>query len=151
MINDLNEKTRLVHSATLHPQQAGKLFSLPRGQANWEWMSFFVHRLQPGDVLQTRTEDEEAAFVILGGTCYRRLGSRAHISGKTQECFRWASLHALFAGANGKFRSARRAMCEIAECRVPSKAQPRSPGLSLQRKCRADCAAAEMLLVRSWT
>jgi len=30
-------------------------------------MSFFVRRLQPGDVFQTRLEEEEAAFVILGG------------------------------------------------------------------------------------
>ena len=78
-------------------------------------MSFFVHRLQPGDVLKTSTQDEEAAFVILGD-CYRRLGSRARISGKTKECFRWASLHAVYPCATASFvQRAER----VRNCRMP--------------------------------
>ena len=63
----MSESDVLVHSQNLPPEQAGELFHLPRQQANWEWMSFFVRRLLPGDVYQTQTEHEEAAFVLLGG------------------------------------------------------------------------------------
>ena len=63
------EKTLLVHSVELPPQESGEIVHLPREHGDWEWMSFFVRRLQPGEVIRTRTASEEAAFVILGGTC----------------------------------------------------------------------------------
>ena len=59
----------LVHSVTLPEGRSGDLLYLPREKAQWEWMSFFVHRLLPGEVLRTKTAAEEAAFVVLGGTC----------------------------------------------------------------------------------
>jgi 5-deoxy-glucuronate isomerase len=121
VINDLNEKTRLVHSATLHPQQAGKLFSLPRGQANWEWMSFFVHRLQPGDVLKTSTQDEEAAFVILGGTAIADWGQGLVSVGKRKNVFDGLP-YTLYIPAQRQASFSAQSVCEIAECRVPSKA-----------------------------
>ena len=60
---------------------------LPRQTANWEWMSFYVRRLQPGDSLHTRTEKEEAAFVILGGTCVGDWGQGKQILGKRKNVF----------------------------------------------------------------
>jgi 5-deoxy-glucuronate isomerase len=122
VIIDLSEKTRLVHSATLPPQQAGKLLDLPREQAYWEWMSFFVHRLQPGDVLKTRTQDEEAAFVILGGTCIADWGQGPTQVGKRKHVFDGLP-YTLYIPAQNQVSFTAQTLCEIAECRVPSKAK----------------------------
>ena len=83
----LSEKTRLVHSANLPPRQTGELLHVPREKAHWEWMSFFVHRLQPGEALRTHTENEEAAFVILGGTCLADWGQGEASMGKRKDVF----------------------------------------------------------------
>ena len=80
----MSEPLVLVSSSNLPPQQAGNLLELPRQEAGWEWMSFFVRRLQPGDVYRTRTEGEEAAFVFLGGTCVADWGA-----GKQSVSSRW--------------------------------------------------------------
>lgn len=121
MSEDLSEKTRLVHSATLPLQQAGKLLSLPREQANWEWMSYFVHRLQPGDVLKTGTQAEEAAFVILGGTGIADWGQGPVPVGKRKNVFDGLP-YTLYIPAHNKISFSAGTMCEIAECRVPSNA-----------------------------
>ena len=62
-------KPESLHSRSLPPEQGGELLHLPRQKAGWEWMSFFVRRLLPGEVYPTNTDGEEAAFVLLGGVC----------------------------------------------------------------------------------
>src|SRR5437660_3641987 len=81
------EKISFAHSVDLPPQKAGELLCLPREKADWEWMSFFVRRLQPGDVYRTSTEGEEAAFVILGGTCAADWGQGVVPLGKRKTVF----------------------------------------------------------------
>lgn len=118
----VNQKTFLAHSVNLPPQQAGELLHLPREKANWEWMSFFVRRLQPGDVFQTRTEEEEAAFVILGGTCVADWGQGSVPLGKRKTVFDGLP-YTLYLPAQSKISFLAESTCEIAECRVPSHAR----------------------------
>jgi len=121
-LSNKTEKTLLAHSAILPPQQAGELLHLPREQANWEWMSFFVRRLQPGDVLQTRTLDEEAAFVILGGTCIADWGHGPTPLGKRKNVFDGLP-YTLYLPPQNHVSFTAQSACEIAECRVPSTAR----------------------------
>ena len=116
------EKTLLAHSAVLPQQQAGELLHLPRERANWEWMSFFVRRLQPGDILQTRTVDEEAAFVILGGTCIADWGHGPTSLGKRKNVFDGLP-YTLYLPPQNHVSFTAQTACEIAECRVPSTAR----------------------------
>ena len=118
----LSEKTLLVHSATLSPQQAGELLQLPRNRASWEWMSFFVRRVQPGDVLQAQTDDEEAAFVILGGICRADWGQGSERLGKRKNVFDGLP-YTLYLPAHSHVSFTAETVCEIAECRVPSTAR----------------------------
>ena len=118
----MSAKTRLVHSTSLPPSQAGELLHLPRKTAAWEWMSFFVHRLQPGDVLQARTGNEEAAYVILGGTCLADWGEGALAVGKRKNVFDGLP-YTVYIPARNHASFTAQTTCEIAECRVPSKAE----------------------------
>jgi 5-deoxy-glucuronate isomerase len=116
------EKTLLVHSVELPPQESGEILHLPREHGDWEWMSFFVRRLQPGEVIRTRTASEEAAFVILGGTCVADWGQgRVHI-GKRTTVFDGLP-YTLYLPGQSEVSFQAETPCEIAECRVPSNAQ----------------------------
>lgn len=118
----LNEKTALLHSASLPPQKAGELVHLSRETANWEWMSFLVRRLQPGDIFQTRTQGEEAAFVILGGTCTADWGHGPKPAGKRKHVFDGLP-YTLYLPDGNCVSFMAETTCEIAECRVPSSSQ----------------------------
>lgn len=120
--DDMNESDFLVHSGNLLPGQAGELLHLPREQARWEWMSFFVRRLQPGDVWRSRTDHEEAAFVLLGGICQADWGRGAQPIGKRKDVFDGFPFTLYLPAGNAVTFTAETA-CEIAECRVPSTAQ----------------------------
>jgi 5-deoxy-glucuronate isomerase len=122
----LSEPLVLVSSTYLPPQEAGNLLALPRQKAGWEWMSFFVRRLQPGDVYPTRTDGEEAVFVFLGGTCVADWGEGKQSVGKRKNVFDGLPYSLYLPAQNEVFFTAE-TVCEIAECRVPSKAklQPR--------------------------
>ncbi|HXY04440.1 MAG TPA: 5-deoxy-glucuronate isomerase [Terriglobales bacterium] len=112
----------LVHSENLPPRIAGELLHLSRQQANWEWMSFFVRRLQPADVYKARLEDEEAAFVLLGGTCWADWGEGPQRIGKRKNVFDGFP-YALYLSPGHEVAFKAETTCEIAECRVPSQAQ----------------------------
>ncbi len=116
----MKSKPLIAHSAYLPAQQSGELLHLPREKANWEWMSFFVRRLQPRDVFQTRIGDEEAAFVILGGTCVADWGQGPVQVGKRKNVFDGLP-YALYVPAQCAVSFSADTVCEIAECRVPSK------------------------------
>lgn len=118
----MSESPFLFHSTNLPPQQGGELVHLPRQQARWEWMSFFVHRLLPGQAFQTRTENEEAAFVLLGGTCSVDWGRGAKRIGKRKDVFDGFP-HALYLPARHGVQFSAETVCEIAECRAPSEAR----------------------------
>jgi 5-deoxy-glucuronate isomerase len=119
---DMSEGDNLVHSVTLPAEQAGELLHLPRQQAQWEWMSLFVRRLQPGDIYRTRTEDEEAAFVLLGGTCHANWGSGAQHIGSRRNVFDGLP-YAVYLPSQNEVTFQAETVCEVAECRAPSKAR----------------------------
>jgi len=122
MESRLKETIFLAHSANLPPQEAGEVCHLSREQANWQWMSFVVRRLQPGDAFRTRTEGEEAAFVILGGTCVANWGQGAQELGKRKTVFDGLP-YTLYLPAQSEVSFLAETTCEIAECRVPSAAR----------------------------
>ena len=112
----------VVHSRTLPADQPGELIQLPREAAGWEWMSFFVRRLAPGMAWECRAEDEEVALVLLGGQCTADWGQGKQLIGGRRNVFDGFP-HALYLppGNNATLRA--ETVCEIAECRVPSKSR----------------------------
>lgn len=100
----------------------GVILDVPRERADWQWMSFFVKRLAPGESLQLDSPTEEIAVVLLSGKCTadwgqgpQEIGERANVFGGLP--------YALYLPSN--HRAILRAVtpCEVAECRVPSTAQ----------------------------
>src|SRR6202521_3397454 len=118
----MSESDSLVHSRDLPPDQAGELLFLPRQQAKWEWMSLFVRRLQPGDIYRTRTESEEAAFVLLGGTCTADWGHGSQHIGNCKKVL-GGFPYANYVPTGKKVTFKADTACESAECRVPSEAR----------------------------
>jgi 5-deoxy-glucuronate isomerase len=117
----VSDSAVLVHSSSIPAGEGGELLNLSRQKANWEWMSFFVRRLQPGDAYQTCTEQEEAAFVILGGTCRADWGRGLINLGKRKNVFDGLP-YTLYLPAHSRVAFSAETTCEIAECRVPSEA-----------------------------
>jgi 5-deoxy-glucuronate isomerase len=124
---NMSESESLVHSDNLPREQAGELLQLPRQKANWEWMSFFVRRLNPGDTYKTQTDGEEAAFVLLGGTCRADWGEGAQKIGKRKNVFDGYP-YALYLPHGNAVTFTAETICEVAECRAPSQA-PLKPRL----------------------
>src|ERR1700687_5636745 len=117
----MSETESLVHSRSLSPEQAGEMLHLPRQKAMWEGMSFFVRRLLPGGSYQATTDGEEAVFVLLGGVCAADWGQGAQRIGKRKNVFDGFP-YALYLPSEGSVSFTAESACEIAECRVPSKA-----------------------------
>jgi 5-deoxy-glucuronate isomerase len=85
-------------------------------------MSFYVRRLQPGDTYHAATEQEEAAFVLLGGGCQADWGQGKQSIGKRKNVFDGLP-YALYLPAVHKVTFTAETACEMAECRVPSAAR----------------------------
>ena len=133
----------------ISPQQAGTLLHLPRQKAGWEWMSFFVRRLQPGDVFRTRDEKEEAAFVFLGGTCDADWGQGEQPAGKRKNVFDGLP-YTLYlpAGNEVSFTAETSAKSPSAACLRTRVSSPiRSPRMTSSPASEA----AEMCRGKSWT
>lgn len=118
----MSDSTVVVHSLNLPPGQSGDLIHLPRQNANWEWMSFLTRRVQPGDVLKVHTENEEAALVLLSGTCLCDWGKGRVAIGKRKTVFDGLP-YTLYLPAQSSASFVAESVCEIAECRVPSTAK----------------------------
>ncbi len=118
----MSEREVVIHSSELPPQQSGELLHFSRQQAGWEWMSLFVRRLQPGDVFRTITETEEAAFVLLSGTCLVDWGQGSQRIGKRETVFEGFPF-AVYLPARNIVTFTAGTVCEIAECRAPSTAK----------------------------
>src|ERR1700686_3685480 len=118
----MSESESLIHSENLPSEQAGELLHLTRQKANWEWMSFFVRRLAPGERYSTQMDGEEAAFVLLGGTCQADWGEGSQRIGGRKNVFAGYP-YALYLPTGNKVTFTADSICEIAECRVPSQAQ----------------------------
>jgi 5-deoxy-glucuronate isomerase len=118
----MNAGESIVSSHQLPGDQGGDLLSLPREVAQWEWMSFFVRRLLPGETYRARVEKEEAAFVLLGGTCSADWGAGAQIIGMRKDVFDGFP-YTLYLPSGNEVTFVAQTTCEIAECRVPSTAK----------------------------
>ena len=116
------ESTFLVNSSKLPAEQSGELLHVTREQAGWNWMSLFVRRLQPGSNFQTSTQKEEAVFVVLGGKCIADWGAGPKHIGKRANVFDGFP-YAIYLPAGHEITFTAETLCEIAECRVPSKAK----------------------------
>lgn len=118
----MSDNTCLVRSRSLPPKGAGELLHLTRGDAKWEWMSFYVRRLQPGDTYLATTEREEAAFVVLGGRSEADWGAGKQFIGRRRNVFDGLP-YTLYLPTGHQVSFRAETECEIAECRVPSVAK----------------------------
>jgi 5-deoxy-glucuronate isomerase len=118
----VSESSFLFHSNELPPGQTGELLHLSRQQARWEWMSFFVRRLQPGEEFKAHTEHEEAALVLLGGTCTISWERNTKRIGRRKNVFDGLP-YTLYLPPGNEVAFTAETVCEIAECRVPSEAK----------------------------
>jgi 5-deoxy-glucuronate isomerase len=85
-------------------------------------MSFFVRRFLSGESYSVHTDGEEAVFVILGGTCIADWGQGPQSIGKRKDVFDgYPYVLYLPTGHSASFEA--ESVCEIAECRVPSRVQ----------------------------
>jgi 5-deoxy-glucuronate isomerase len=112
----------VVRARSLPSDQAGELVAFTREQAGWEWMSFAVTRLLPGQTLEQRTGKEEMVLVLLGGRCVANWGTGAQSMGKRKDVFDGLPF-TLYLTCDSRVTIRAETMCEIAECRVPSKAR----------------------------
>src|ERR1700733_14093851 len=77
----------VVRARNLPRDQAGEMVGFTRQEAGWEWMSFVVTRLLPGQSLELRTGDEEMVLVWLGGRSVADWGARAQSVGARENVF----------------------------------------------------------------
>ena len=122
----MSSRPFVIHSQPLADGHSGELLNFTREGAQWEWMSMSVRRLAPLENYEAVTHDEEAAFVLLGGQCCADWGAGSEPIGKRKNVFDGLPYCVyLPEGHRVKFKA--ETVCEIAQCRVPSKAkgQPR--------------------------
>jgi 5-deoxy-glucuronate isomerase len=116
----------VVHSRRLAEGESGELLNFTRRSVQWEWMSMSVRRMSQGETYQSATSGEEAAFIILGGTCTADWGNGSEVIGARKNVFDGLPYSVyLPTGNSAKFKA--ETICEIVECRVPSdkKGEPR--------------------------
>lgn len=116
------QQESVVRARNLPRDQAGEMVGFTRQQAGWEWMSFVVRRLLPGQVSELRTEGEEMVLVLLGGSCLANWGTGEKSIGARANVFDGFP-YALYLPCDHRVTVKAESVCEIAECRVPSKAR----------------------------
>jgi 5-deoxy-glucuronate isomerase len=116
------QQESVVRARNLPPDQGGEMVGFTRQQAGWEWMSFAANRLLPGQVLELRTRDEELALVLLGGRCIADWGVGKQAIGARANVFDGLP-YAIYLPADNQATVKAETVCEIAECRVPSRAK----------------------------
>jgi 5-deoxy-glucuronate isomerase len=117
----MTSRDYLAHSQQLG-NRTGDPLSLPRKLAGWEWMSFFVRRLAPGQLYSVHMEDEETAIVLLGGECFADWGEGEQLIGERKSVFDGLP-YSLYLPAGSRAQLKAETECELAECRVPSTAR----------------------------
>jgi 5-deoxy-glucuronate isomerase len=116
------QQENVVRARNLPPAQGGEMVGFTRQEAGWEWMSFAANRLLPGQVLELRTRDEEMALVLLGGRCVANWGAGEQSIGARANVFDGLP-YAIYLPADNQATVKAETVCEIAECRVPSRAK----------------------------
>jgi len=102
--------------------EAGELLRFSREDVQWEWMSMSARRLNPGEAYSAASSGEEAAFVILGGKCTAKWGAGEQLIGERKNVFDGLP-YCLYLPSGHAVTFRAETECEIAECRVPSKAR----------------------------
>ena len=109
-------------SRSLLKGQAGVLLDLAREALSWEWLSFSVRRLAPGESHEIRADSEEVALVLLGGRCLADWGEGSKAIGERDHVFQGLP-YALYLPHGSGARLKAETLCEFADCRVPSRAK----------------------------
>jgi 5-deoxy-glucuronate isomerase len=112
----------VVRARKLAPDQGGEMVAFTRQEAGWEWMSFVVTRLLPGQIKELRTRGEEMVLLWLGGRCIADWGVGRQSVGGRENVFDGLP-YALYLPNDHRVTIKAETVCEIAECRVPSKAR----------------------------
>lgn len=108
----------VMHSSKLSGS-SGELISFTRQAAGWEWMSFLVRRLAPGEVWEIQHAGEEAIQILLSGTCTVNWGSGSRTIGERKNVFDGLP-YALYLAPGDRARYTATTVCEIAACQVPA-------------------------------
>ncbi len=111
----------VVRARKLAPDQGGEMVAFTRQEAGWEWMSFAVTRLLPGQTKEARASGEEMVLLWLGGRCIADWGAGRESVGGREDVFDGLP-YALYLPDDHRVTIKAETVCEIAECRVPSKA-----------------------------
>jgi len=111
----------IIHPQSLPPDRSGLLIDLPREHAGWEWMSFFVRRLSPGDQYRAGSATEETVHILMGGRCRADWGEGWREIGERTNVFDGLP-YALYLPSGSDASLEAITTCEFAECRVPSTA-----------------------------
>ena len=111
--------TNVAHSRQLPAGSSGELLRFSRQEAGWEWMSFEVRRLKPGEAWEYRRNGEETVFVLLAGMCSVEWDAGTQNIGERASVFDGLP-YALYLRPGDQVRFTAAATCEIAACYVPS-------------------------------
>ena len=98
---------------------SGELISFSRQEAGWEWMSFSVRRLAPGEVWEIKHAGEESIQVLLSGTCTLNWATHSHRIGARRNVFDGLP-YVFYLAPGDQVRYTATTICEIAECHVPA-------------------------------
>jgi 5-deoxy-glucuronate isomerase len=116
------QQESVIRARNLPTDKAGELINFTREQAGWEWMSFVVTRLLPGQGLELHTGNEEMVLLVLGGRVIANWGTGARSIGARKDVFEGLP-YTLYLPCDNQVTMTAETVCEIAECRVPSSAR----------------------------
>ena len=102
--------------------QSGELVRFTRQDVEWEWMSFFVYRLVPGQDWETRNAEEETVVLLLSGACLAEWGEGWRQIGQRRNVFDGLP-YAVYLPAGSPLHLEAQTECEFVACSVPSSAQ----------------------------
>src|SRR5207247_10111661 len=109
-------------SRSLQPPESGELLRFTRQDVGWEWMSFLVRRLVPGQVWETRNAEEETVVLMLGGTSLADWGEGRQQIGQRKNVFDGLP-YAVYLPAGFRLNLEALTECEFVACYVPSRAR----------------------------
>jgi 5-deoxy-glucuronate isomerase len=136
MVGSSYAREVLFHSSGIAPDKSGVLVSVTRERANWKTIRFCVRRLIAGQYWQSKTGDEEAALVLLGGRAVVDWGGGPKEVGGRKNVF-GGFPHAVYLPCGIPFEISAVTDCEFADGRTPSSARL-SPRIIGPTDCREE-------------
>jgi 5-deoxy-glucuronate isomerase len=100
----------------------GKVHDITPASADWRYVSFGLHRLEPGETVSEPTADTEVILVLIegraeigaGGRDFGELGARMDVFERTPP-------HALYVPADSTWSALATTACTLAVCAAPGK------------------------------